>query len=299
MAPKNKVKVEEQQGALQPAKKAKAKAKATGASSAQTAEAAVAAALTATGLATTPEAMKCNGEILSKHMENVRVFRENAVSEDIVQMKPDPNGFLQPFDPTQAITALRKEARYMCCINLMWVDQSFSASPHVPTNRGAIEKLKQHYFKTPSGLEQQSVTIGILQAELDAGTFPAYGCWRRLSPEESVMAWFQAAAESAALVRDGATDQEPVLQEWLRHCLSTACIIKVVENQAELDWVAAQLREDMAQLTVLQRTPVQRIFDLCAKRDLMGSTYTPEALVTMYDKKLKFSSTSERMTLGS
>ena len=65
-----------------------------------------------------------------------------------------------------------------------------------------------------------------------------------------------------------------------------------------MEWVSAQLREDMVQMAVLQRTPTQRIFDLVSKRDSLGTSFTPEALVAMYDKKLKWSSAAEKLTVG-
>ena len=234
MSPKKRANPEEAGEApkKQPKKAAKAKAlPESNQGQGSSAEAALASAAAGTGLTVPPEAMKCNGEVVSKHMENVRVFREEAVSSDIVQMVPEQQGFVQAFDPKDAVVSLKREQRYMCRINLMWLDHSFSSSPHIPINKGAIEKLKLHYFTKPSGLEQHALHVGILQAELDAATFPAFGCWKRLSPEESVMAWFEAAAATATLVREGASEQESVLQEWLRHCLSAVCIIKVVENQ--------------------------------------------------------------------
>lgn len=284
----------------QPKKAAKAKAIAQAAESTgqESLGSTLPTSATATGLSIGPEAMKCNGEIFTKHMENVRIFKEEAVSSDIVQMVPDSQGFVQAFCQKAAVESLRRERRYMCRINLMWLDHSYSCSPHVPINKGAIQQLKQHYFQKACGLEQHALHVCILQAELDAGTFPAFGCWKRLSPEESVMAWFEGAAATATLVRDGAKEKEDELQEWLRHCLSTVCIVKVVENQSEIEWVSAQLREDMVQMAVLQRTPTQRIFDLVSKRESMGNTFTPEALVAMYDTKLKWSSTAEKLTVG-
>ena len=108
------------------------------------------------------------------------------------------------------------------------------------------------------------------------------------------MAWFEAASDDAALFRDGAAEKEADVQEWLRHCLSTSCLIKVVDSLGELQWVSAQLREDMSQLAVLQRTPTQRIFDVVSKKESMGTNFTAEALVQLYDKKLKWSSTAEK-----
>ena len=87
------------------------------------------------------------------------------------------------------------------------------------------------WFAKPAGLENQQITVGVLQQEVDSGSLPAFGCWRRLSAEESVIAWFAAAAKAAERVRDGGNDDE--LQAWLGHCLSCPVLIKVVQDLSE------------------------------------------------------------------
>ena len=52
------------------------------------------------------------------------------------------------------------------------------------------------------------------------------------------------------------------------------------------------------QMTYLQRTPSQRIFDAVSKIDMMGSNYSPQALVNLYTENLKMSSKSEKFTVN-
>ena len=242
------------------------------------------------------QALTLNGKIWTVHLENVRVFKEQAVSEDLVQMKPLDRSFGQVFDEKAALDSLKRDGKYMCLVNLLWLDQTWSPTPQIPINKGAVEQIRAHWFGQPTGMESQQVTVGILKQELDSKTFPAFGTWKRLSAEESILAFFEAASAEAAKVSQGACDQ--TLQQWLNHCLTCPVLIRVVSDTNEMEWVAQQLREDMTQLSFLQRTPTQRIFDVMQKRDAMGVAYTPESLIQLYSSKIQMSGKSEKITKG-
>ncbi|CAL1135464.1 unnamed protein product [Cladocopium goreaui] len=232
------------------------------------------------------QALCLNGGVWAKHAENVRRFKEQAVSEDAVQLRPNTHSFGQPFDEKAALESLKREGKYLCIMNALWLDQSWSATPQIPISQGAIDQVKSHWFSTPNGLDQQQVTVGFLRREVDSKTVPAFGTWKRLSAEESIIAFFEAAAAEAQKVEAGAAGDQ--LQEWLGHCLSCPVLIRVVADSQEMEWVAQQLREDQTQLSFLARTPTQRVFDVMQKREAMGVAYTPEALLQLYDEKLKF-----------
>lgn len=242
------------------------------------------------------QALALNGKIWATHLENVRVFKEQAVSEDLVQMKPLDRSFAQVFDENAALESLKRDGKYMCLINLLWLDQTWSPTPQIPINKGAVEQIKTHWFAQPCGMESQQVTVGILKQEMDSKTFPASGTWKRLSAEESILAFFEAASAEAAKVAEGASDL--LLQQWLNHCLTCPVLIRVVSDVNEMEWAAQQLREDMTQLSFLQRTPTQRIFDVMQKRDSMGVSYTPESLIQLYSSKIHLSAKSEKITKG-
>ena len=254
------------------------------------------AATLAGSVGASSQAVTINGKMWAQHLENVRLFKEEAVSEDLVQMRPSEHSFGQPFNATAALESLKRDGKHMCLINLMWLDQTWTATPQIPINQGAVNQIKDHWFQKPAGLEQQQVTVGILQQELDSKTFPAFGTWKRLSAEESVLAWFSAAAAEACKVQAGAAGD--LLQEWLSHCLACPVLIRVVSDLNEMEWVSQQLREDMTQMSFLQRTPTQRIFDVMQKREAMGVSYTPDALIELYSQKIHLSAKSEKITKG-
>lgn len=242
------------------------------------------------------QAITLNGAVWSKHLENVRLFKEQCVASDAVQLCPDKNTFGQPYDEKMALDSLKREGKYLCLMNALWLDQTFSATPQIPISQGAVDQVKAHWFSQPNGLDQQQVTVGVLKQEVDSKKMPAFGTWKRLSAEESIVAFFEAAGAEAKKVEAGAQDDE--LQKWLAHCLACPVLIRVVTDAQEMEWVAQQLREDQTQLAFLARTPTQRIFDVMQKREAMGVAYTPEALLMMYDQKIKLSAKSEKITRG-
>ena len=242
------------------------------------------------------QAVALNGATWTQHLENVRVFKEQCVSQDAVLLCPGKSSFGQAYDEKLALESLKREGKYLCLMNALWLDQSFSATPQIPISQGAIDQVKAHWFSEPTGLDQQQVTVGVLQQEVDSKKMPAFGTWKHLSAEESVIAFFEAAGAEARNVEAGAQDDQ--LQKWLTHCLACPVLIRVVADSQEMEWVAQQLREDQTQLSFLARTLTQRIFDVMQKREAMGVAYTPEALLDLYDKKLKLSAKSEKLTKG-
>ena len=118
---------------------------------------------------------------------------------------------------------------------------SFCPCPAVPISENTVNRIFDHYFKEgPAGLESQGVTVCILQAELDAGKFPAPGTWKHTSAEESIVAFYLAAHKTAKLVQGGATDEQPRMDAWRECILSCPVTIKVCETVADMEWQAAR-----------------------------------------------------------
>ena len=114
------------------------------------------------------QAVALNGATWTQHLENVRVFKEQCVSQDAVLLCPGKNSFGQAYDEKLALESLKREEKYLCLMNALWLDQSFSATPQIPISQGAIDQVKAHWFSEPNGLDQQQVTVGVLQQEVDS-----------------------------------------------------------------------------------------------------------------------------------
>lgn len=241
-------------------------------------------------------AVGVNGQILQQHLENVSLFCQ-AAGQEILKMPPRQQDMLPPFEESKAIKALASEGKYYCAMNLTWLNHAWSSCPQIPLNRGAICKIQEFFFPAPASFSKQKLVVAVLKAEVDGQRLPAPGMWKRISPEESVIAFYQSAAEAAKKALDGSTEAEQDVAKWLNFILATPCEIVVLENDSRYEWEAQQLREDLVQMTYLQRSPSQRIFDAVSKIEQMGSSYTPEAIVELYEKNLTLSSKTEKYTV--
>eukprot|EP00435_Cladocopium_sp_Y103_P054803 s562_g18.t1 len=56
----------------------------------------------------------------------------------------------------------------------------------------------------PASFSKLKLVVAVLKAEVDGQRLPAPGMWKRISPEESVIAFYQSAAEAAKKALDGA-----------------------------------------------------------------------------------------------
>eukprot|EP00435_Cladocopium_sp_Y103_P061378 s225_g23.t1 len=89
--------------------------------------------------------------------------------------------------------------KYMCLINLLWLNQTWSPTPQIPINKGAV-------------------TVGILKQELDSKSFPAFRTWKRVSAQESSLAFFETASSEASKDADGFLHHASVVMDRaLRH----------------------------------------------------------------------------------
>ena len=90
------------------------------------------------------QAMTLNGSVWSKHLENVRIFKAQASSQDAVQLPPDARNFGQVFDSKTALESLKREGKYLCLMNALWLDQTWSATPQIPISQGAVDQVRSH-----------------------------------------------------------------------------------------------------------------------------------------------------------
>ena len=132
--------------------------------------------------------------------------------------------------------------------------------------------------------------VGFLTENVEAGALGAPGTWRRTSPEEVLMAFYK------AIARDITAGKDPeYLKQWLRHMLTTPMMFTCHQTEADLEWRASQMREDIKQNETLARTPVQRIFEIVQKRKQFNVKTSGE-MVKLYESNMTMSSRSEKIT---
>ena len=119
----------------------------------------------------TSAALAVNGEVIAKHLQNVKLFSEAA--GDVFRMAPRRQDMLQPFDEKSALAALATEGRYYCATNhLGWLDHAWSPCPQVPLSAGAVDKISDFFFEKPASFGKQRLVVAVLQAEVDGKRFP-------------------------------------------------------------------------------------------------------------------------------
>ena len=278
----------------QPAKKAKAKAKAS--SGAPDDAAVVAAATQAGGLA--PVTSSANAGVLQAHLDCVQSYHAAAVSGKAELLTPPKRCFVQPFEEKAAVASLKRDGKYLCAINLAWLNPTYNPLPQMPLNKGAIKHIRQHWFSAPASFDSQKLVVAVLRAEVEAEKLPAFGLWRTMSPVESLIAWYEGAAETARVVSEQGDDPDNVLDAWLEHLLTAPATLQMVDSEQDLMWKAQQWKEDTSALGVLACTAIQRVFDIQHRRAMLGEHFSPERVVEEYNKNLTLSVKSDAIKVG-
>ena len=239
-----------------------------------------------------------NADVWIKHRENVETVLQSEMFEGVADRMPleidagegVDSGCMAPFNKEQGMAALAKTGRYMCAINLLWVDVYYTASGAVPILWASVEEIQKSYFSKPAGFMKLPIEIGVFAGQVEKGQFGEFGKWPRVSSEEVVMAWF------AAVAADITANKAPsTLKKWLDHLLSTPAAFHLVKG--DMAWFMEQRREDMSTNATLARTTVQRIFDINNRRMQIGAKATPHQVLALYDAHLTTSEQSEKIAI--
>ena len=186
--------------------------------------------------------------------------------------------------------------KYVCGLNLMWVDFVTSITPGVPVNQSSLSKLKEKMLADPTMARAcfQGIIIALLPGqtvEKDKGNL------RLLSPDESVQALILKVSEDIA----AGVDTE-ILTEWSLILRSVPTTVELHQSGAEkLYWRALNIREEIGtQADTMCRTTVQRLFEVIefkqrieqdrVSRKVKGVTMNASAIFEEWNKNVKFSS---------
>ena len=192
---------------------------------------------------------------------------------------------------SEAVKAFAKNPQHMCAVNAAWVCHNASLTPSVPMAWASVQEMKKHYFSCPAGFARVPIEIAVTKSEVQQGNFGAMGNWRRVSADETYIAWWSAVADA---IDAGKSVEE--LCEWRRHALTTPAIFHLVDGADDVSWLAEQLRENIGANATLVRTTVQRIFDINHRRLALNDP-DPEDLHQIYNLRLTTSARSEDLSL--
>ena len=108
-----------------------------------------------------------NADVWIKHRENVETVLQSEMFEGVADRMPleidagegVDSGCMAPFNKEQGMAALAKTGRYMCAINLLWVDVYYTASGAVPILWASVEEIQKSYFSKPAGFMKLPIEI--------------------------------------------------------------------------------------------------------------------------------------------
>jgi hypothetical protein len=85
--------------------------------------------------------------------ESVRVIKSKwSGIEDALPLGIAEGGTMAPYCPMLCDQALKASGKYMCGINLMWLDQNDNGTRGVPVLKSGITELETASFTTPAHL---------------------------------------------------------------------------------------------------------------------------------------------------
>lgn len=197
-----------------------------------------------------------NAGVWLKHRENCQILFHDPLWENATTLEPLPLAIANNVDKNRSSLPPFSQSRAKPSLH--------TPVANIPMNWATVLKIEEHFFSTPADFSDCILQIPILECQNDGDDYAAPGLWKHVSPTETIMAWINAAAKSV-LANDQAKKEE-----WQRCMLSTPAILVLLPNEDFIHWKSQQLRKDLGQKAVLAWTPLQRIFDVNAKRTSQG-----------------------------
>ena len=107
-----------------------------------------------------------------------------------------------------------------------------------------------------------------------------------------IMAFFAATTEAVSIGHD--------LERFKLWALTAPCKFIAVATEPDIEWRCRQVRENLKEGSVTATTPVQRIFDINAKRFEHGARLIRDQIVNLYSdqRRLRLSIKSEPISKG-
>eukprot|EP00959_Pyramimonas_sp_CCMP1952_P342783 7181263-Pyramimonas_sp.AAC.1 len=129
----------------------------------------------------------------------------------------------------------------MCGINLAWIDPFFAPCPKVPIAWASVQTIYDAYFKKGKGWGKDlALEIPVLECEIGSDLMKHKGSFKHASPDEIIMAFFQAVADD---IRRGAPEE--TFQNWIYHFQCVPCMFVKVARFEDIEWRGGPGRIEM------------------------------------------------------
>ena len=146
---------------------------------------------------------------------------------------------------------------YKAGVNFWALSHTMLLAPSVPIMSSAIQKLKGHYFKTPTCIPMDVVVV--VADAADARKSIEERSLKVISPPEILFAFV------AAVHGDLAKGDDDILGQWKNAMLACSCSFTEFRGDEEVHKLCLQLREDLSQnFSAMRYNAVQKMSDVQA-----------------------------------
>jgi hypothetical protein len=253
-----------------------------------------------------------NRELFQKLQDDLTVIKGHDLFRDIESSdaaaidsrKKEYSGHQAPFDETACAMALTSQGKYKCGANLFWINQLWSATPGVPINPAAVDRLTAYYLETPGPVPMDLVVA------VTAPTVKPHehrGALQCVSPDEVRIAYFGAiaqavrAASAGGLTPAASSALTHKVKQWRHHALSCTFEFRVLGSEDDVYFAAVNLREKLVtDYSTLAISAYQRIFQVLtvkARKEEVLGPLTVARVAEEFNKHAQLAKDSEEVTV--
>ena len=226
---------------------------------------------------------------------------------DIDSQKKEYSGHQAAFNAHACAMALTSQGKYKCGGNLFWINQLWSASPGIPINPSAVERLSSYYLETP-GPVPMDLIIAVPQPSFKPAEHK--GGMLCISPDEIRISYFSAVAQAVRECTEAAAGGLTLamakavtekVKQWRHHTLSCTFEFRVLGSDDDIYFAAISQREKLVtDYSTLAVSAYQRIFQVMniktRKEEVLGPM-TAAKVAEEFNKHAHLADDSEPITV--
>lgn len=246
---------------------------------------------------------KLQGDIakINEHPLFVNIHEADALDID----KKKYSSHQAAYNPDACAMALTSQGKYKCGANLFWLNQLWSATPGIPMNPSAIDRLSSYYLEAP-GPVPMDLIIAVPHANFKP--HENKGGLQCVSPDEIRIAYFGAIAKAVQdctdaggltpAVQGGLTEK---VKQWRHHALCCTFEFRVLGSADDIYFAAVNQREKLVtDYSSLALSAYQRIFQVLnvkARKEEVLGPLTAAKVVEEFNKHAQLAADSEPVTV--